>query len=94
MNKRSAQEFAEAVKSLGISEWIVNECSICGYDLKFLFRGDKVFYDSGCYCVAGGPDIQPRTYEGVAHHYNIQTNPKLIANMDAVFGFQPRLNPA
>lgn len=86
-HKRTAEEFAAAVKSLGISELVVRECSSCGYALKYLFRGDKVFYDSGCHCVDYGPDIQPRSYHEVADYYNRQTSERVIADLNSVFGF-------
>ena len=87
MTKRTAQEFAEAIKNLGVTELAIRDCSICRYPLKYLFVGNDVFYDAGCWCVMDGPRIDPRSHQDLADFYNNQTSQSVIENLDKTFGF-------
>lgn len=85
--KRSAEDFKSAVASLGLSQITISECSMCGYSLKYFFRGDHVYFDSGCYCVNDGPRIEERSWQAVADFYNTQSSQTIIDNLNSVFGF-------
>lgn len=83
---RSGDDFKKQAVKLNITKWPMHDCSICGYPCGYLFRGDEVFYDSGCDCV-NYTNIQPRNWEDVAEHYNMQSHPDVIKKMDEFWGF-------
>lgn len=85
--RRAADEFKTAVSNLGLSEVVINECSMCGYALKYLFRGEHVYFDAGCYCRTDGPRIEERSWDAVASFYNMQVSQRVIDNLNSVFGF-------
>ncbi len=83
---RSAEDFKKQAKEKGITRWVIHHCSMCDYPCGYLFNGDKVEYDAGCGCVTYR-DVQSRTWDNVAEHYNMQKNEKVIAQMDKFWGF-------
>lgn len=70
MKTRTVEEFKAAVKQHNITRWPIRNCSICGYEMSYMFRGDKVFYDTGCTCTYNRGDLEPRMWEQVAESYN------------------------
>lgn len=85
--KRVASEFRIKAKEKGITFWRVHDCYMCGYSCGYLIDGDQVSYDSGCDCVRYGPVIRPASFDSIASNYNMQTNLKVIENMDKFWGF-------
>ena len=65
----------------------MHTCSMCRYPCAFLFSGDTVRYDAGCDCVKYGPAITSRTWDSVAGHYNLQSHPEVIKEMNTFWGF-------
>lgn len=84
---KTAAEFQMARNSQDLTEWLIHDCAICGYHCGYLFDGEHVFYDSGCYCTSGAP-LRPKTWQHVADHYNMQTHPDTIAKYNTFWGFQ------
>lgn len=91
---RTADEFKQAAIKKGITEWVIRDCSICGYDLKYIFSRDKeqVAFDTGCDCTSYPNVIIPSSYEDIAQHYNCQTNKEYIKEMDDFWGFNEDLS--
>lgn len=85
---RTAEEFQQAAKEKNITSWPIHDCSICGYHCGYKIIEDSVAYDSGCDCVSY-IDIQPRSWEDIAHQYNMQDHPGVIDKMDQFWGFAP-----
>lgn len=88
MASRTGMDFARAAAERQIGEWRLRGCSMCGYQIGYVFYEGGVGYDAGCHCSPRG--IEPRTWDDVAAHYNRQTHPDIIAKYDAFWGF-PRL---
>lgn len=82
---KTGEDFEKQAKEKGITRWLIHDCSMCGYHCGFYFRGKVVEYDNGCGCVMN--PRSPRTWEDVAEHYNMQTNKKVIKEMDKFWGF-------
>lgn len=83
---RSIDEFKQAIKVKEIKFWPIHNCSFCHYECGYLFREDKVFYDSGCHCVTY-LNVRPMVWLDVANMYNVQRNEKMIKKFDEFFGF-------
>lgn len=91
---RSAEEFRAAALARGITWWPIRDCSICnapiGYRLHPQRRSHdlppEVAFDSACDCnqLDG---LEPRTWDDVAAHYNLQRAPGVIAAYDRFWGF-------
>lgn len=86
---KTAEDFRRAAHERQIVEWPSHECSICHYRCRWLSNldGDAVAFDAGCYCSHRPP--QPRTWADVADRYNMQRDARVIATMDAFWGFDP-----
>ena len=86
---RTANEFEDAARERGITEWERDPegCSGCGYSVGYRFAPNGVFYDVGCWCTGRAPNWEPRTWQDVADFYNMQNHPRVIAEMDAFWGF-------
>lgn len=84
---RTAVEFQAQAATRGIDYWPQRRCSICGYELAYVFCGSHVGFDSGCGCGPTRSRIQPRDWDSVAEQYNRQTNPNVIAEYDRFWGF-------
>lgn len=67
---RQPEEFKQAATEKNIQKWVIHHCSMCSYPCGYIFRGDQVFYDSGCDCVTYGPALRPADYKDVAEQYN------------------------
>lgn len=86
--KRTGEDFARAAAERQIARWIIHRCSLCGYPCGYYFADGVVGYDSGCDCTDGG-GLQSRAWDDVAALYNMQKNPRVIAEYDAFWGFDP-----
>lgn len=83
---RDVEEFKTAAREKDITKWVVNDCSICGYQCAYLIRGDEVYYDAGCGCVYYPPHL--RSWQDIADSYNMQKSPEYIKEMDEFWGFK------
>lgn len=83
---RTAQDFEKQAKVKAISKWIIHHCSFCNYPCGYLFMNDTVQYDNGCRCLKNYP--KPRNWQDVADHYNRQTHPQVIEQMNQFWGFE------
>lgn len=77
-----ANEFKELVKKHKITVFPVRECSMCGTQLRYLFAGDNIFFDTNCACVNYTTDIKQRTWEELGKLY--------INNKDTPLGEEMR----
>ncbi len=86
---KTGDDFRKAAEEKNISKWNIHDCSICGYLCGFVFSGDHqhVAYDSGCDCT-GREHYQHRIWESVAQHYNLQSHPEVIKEMNKFWGFK------
>lgn len=86
---RTVDEFQRAARERGITEWPRDPdgCSGCGYPVGYRFDRGEVYFDVGCRCTHG-PKWEPRSWQDVADHYNMQGHPDWIARMDAFWGFR------
>lgn len=84
---RDGAEFMNAARESKLKRWPILRCGICNAWHDFVFEGDEVKYDVGCLC--RGTCLKPSSWDEVADHYNIQSNPHLIREMDAQWGFTP-----
>jgi len=90
---RGVQEFRDAALRQGISWWWVGACSMCNVPIGYVIRagvrdGREVAFSSDCGCVSDGT-LDPRTWDDVADHYNLQRDPQVIAEYDRFWGFEP-----
>lgn len=83
---KTAEDFRGAAKEKGIDFGMMRRCGLCGYLCGFYFRGEDVYYDSGCDCT-GSNRWQMRTWDHVAEHYNMQKGEKYIKEMNQFWGF-------
>lgn len=86
---KTAEDFKQQAKEKSINSWHIRDCSMCDYPLLYVFSPDKeeVAFDSGCDCNRGGPNYQMRTWDSIAEHYNMQTHPDVIKEMNIFWGF-------
>lgn len=87
---RLPEEFKIQAEKLDLECWPTIECSICGYQMEYLFEDGRVFYDSGCFCVRR-ENIQERSWQDVANRYNLQTHPDVIKSYDEFWGFDKQV---
>lgn len=87
---KTADDFKKQVKEKVITKWLMHDCSICGYHCGYYFKGDEVKYDIGCNCGSRQP-LDPRTWENVAEHYNMQTDKDVIKEMDKFWEFRKEI---
>jgi hypothetical protein len=50
------EKFEEKLKSG--HHYVLNVCSMCGYDCNYFSREGNLYYDSGCDCMRGPPSIR------------------------------------
>ena len=84
---KTAEDFKRQAKLKNIVWWGIHECSMCGYGCGYKIDGDNLYYDNGCDCsYGGGPE--PRNWENLASHYNMQSSEKYKKEMDKFWGFK------
>ena len=76
-----------AMEKAGITEYYARDCSICGYPLAYYVNGDDVQFDRGCDCGPRAP-MQPRSYDDIAEHHNIQSSDKWRSEIRRKLGFE------
>lgn len=79
---RAAEDFKQQAATLAQREWVFRGCSICDCGIRFVFLDGEAFFQPGCECSDTGRSI-PVSWETVAHEYNSQTDPTVIAQMDS-----------
>ena len=90
---RSPEEFKTKVKENNIEKWNIRDCSVCGCFYGYVFSTNiysinhEVVIDTSCDCTTYNP-LRKSSWEEVARYYNIQTNLKIIENMDKFWGFK------
>ena len=77
---REAKDFENQVKFLKLTHKDVGRCTFCKYMTQWVFRGDKVFFDPGCYCKL--ESYRKAIWQDIADEYNIQTCLDIIQKMD------------
>jgi hypothetical protein len=84
---KQAQDFKQQALKHEIQSWPIRNCSFCHYQCGYFFSPDleNVVYDTGCDCSWGGE--QPRDWEDVAEHYNLQEDSDVIKGMDEFWKF-------
>lgn len=83
---KTANDIKRAVDESGLCGIAVHECSICRYQCGYVFKDGGVLYDRGCDCVTY-QDLAPSSFDDVAAFYNRQADPKIIDQLNAMFGF-------
>lgn len=68
----SAEEVRAAVKKYNIKSWMLRRCSMCGYELRYLFKDDLVGYDTGCFCTNNFGGVRLADYHEIAEFFNMQ----------------------
>lgn len=48
---QNSDELKQHILSKGIKCIYIRDCSICGYELCYKIDGEKLSYDTGCYCM-------------------------------------------
>jgi hypothetical protein len=90
---RTGADFAFKAAERNIRFWLMHECTFCSYPCGYIITsvGD-VLYDNGCDCSPNDP--RPRSWDDIASHYNMQREPRVIAEYDAFWGFAGATAPA
>ncbi len=78
---REPVEFQTAARRDGIARWPIRHCSLCHYELAYVFEDGHAYFDAGCYCT-DGCGIQARDWTDVAAHFNMQYNPEVVARYE------------
>lgn len=84
---KTIEEFKKAIEEKGIERWTIGKCTLCDYPLSYIFEEGKVFYDVGCHCTCMRGGVESRNWEDLAGHYNMQTHPEFIKEMNEFWGF-------
>ena len=76
---KTGEDFKRAAKEHSIDYWHIRDCSICDYELCYLFnyKDHEVVFDAGCSCVRN-IRIHVRDWKDVANHYNLNINNSTI----------------
>lgn len=70
----TADMVREMVTLSGKSHFVIHVCDFCQYRCGFIFDGDTVQYDNGCYCVKT-PRTRVTDWDEVAEVANVQSRP-------------------
>lgn len=87
---KTGEDFKKQALKHNISYWIMRNCSICDYPLKYVFENGEVYFDSSCNCT-NFYNLQLRSWENVANYYNMQTDENVIKEMDSFWKFDEEL---
>lgn len=87
---KTGEDFRRQAETIGLTYWPVRRCSLCGYLLAYIFEGNTVRYDAGCYCVVY-QRIEPRSWDEVADFYNMQSCPATVKEFDEFWSFVSEL---
>jgi hypothetical protein len=42
---------------------VTRECSMCGYELAYMWKEEGLFFDTGCHCTYMRGGLEPRTID-------------------------------
>lgn len=48
-----------ALKAKGNGRIVIRDCGMCGYDLSYIWKGDELFFDTGCHCTYMRGGLEP-----------------------------------
>lgn len=82
---RKGIEFKKQAELKGITFWESHACSICNVLVGTEIENGEASYRSACGC-ASSPN-HSHGWDKVAERYNMQTNEKVISDMDDFWGF-------
>lgn len=86
--ERTGEEFAQAAREHDITWWPIRGCTFCEVPIGYVFEDGGVAFSSACGCNALD-GLEPRGWEDVARHYNMQASPAVIAKYDRFWRFEP-----
>ncbi len=52
---------------------IIRDCSMCGYELAYIWRDNELFYDAGCHCTGMRGGLESRDIRSL--HEFLTMNP-------------------
>lgn len=84
MNKVTGDELKAAMIEKGLTYVAFSDCSLCGYQTNFQRRGQDLYFDAGCHCIAG--PLSPRSWEHAAQVINVQEDSPFGIKLKQGFG--------
>ena len=87
---KTANEMKNQAMKLNLRSWKLRSCSICGYEIGYVFKGKKdwdVRFDSGCHCVSYCPATRESSWEEVAKVYDFDKTESQQKEMEKVWKF-------
>ena len=88
----TGEQIRDGMKKAGITRVFSRDCSICGYDLCWIRKGDYLFFDSGCNCVTYSC-CEPRSWSEIADWLNAIDDPNQKEKWFADFGINLKEKP-
>jgi len=92
MNYAVADEVKTAALAAGITRVEVRPCSMCGYLMAYLIKGEELWYDPGCDCTTRDSYLEPRNWSDAADWINMQSQPKGKIAIAKKFGLELDIN--
>jgi len=83
---KTAEDFKKQAELKNITFWESHKCGICGVPVGTEIENGEASYRSACDC--GWSPNHSHGWDNVAKRYNMQTNEKVIKQMDAFWGFE------
>jgi len=88
-----ADEIKAAAMKAGIKRVEVRGCSMCNYPMAYIIQEDgKLWYDPGCNCTHGGPNLEPRNWSDAADWINMQSQVESKIAIAKKFGLELDIN--
>jgi hypothetical protein len=85
--KVTGEQVREAAIKAGITRVDHHDCGGCGYMCTYRIVGGQIYFDPGCDCSRFGPSpMEPVEWESAARWINMQSQPKIRAEIAAKFG--------
>ena len=81
----TAAEVQQILAISGVDRIKIRDCSMCGYPLSYIVQGESVMFDPGCDCITRHSGLEPRTFQDIANHYNMQTSAEYKDHLNKVF---------
>lgn len=67
----TTQEQIAALRKQGNGRILIRECTMCGYELAYIWRGEELFYDTGCPCTGMRGGLEPRQIKDLEDFLNM-----------------------
>lgn len=61
-------------KIMRYKKFSFHKCSMCGYHCGYIYKGDNLYYDSGCDCTYQRGGWQPRPPEDILEFFKMNPN--------------------